>query len=419
MYDYNTDDNVGVDAASYSTDAVQMGRRIIKRRMRRHMQKEAHKQQAKAAAEATKETAKVTERTVEGIVKTMVENPVVLIILGVFLVVAIMYHCMKVEMLSLLGSMTESVVAGSYTAYEEDILGVEADYIKREKQLKKTIDRTEQDFPEYDEYEYQLEEIGHNPTELISYLTVVYEDFNRREMKEVIKGLFNEQYDLTYIPRTETRTRTVTKYGIRNGRIYSYEDTEEYTVKILKVKLNNKGLNSVIHSRSLSAVQKERYLLLLQTQGNHPDLFNDIYTDEEIPEDLGVAPEALTDQTFAAMITEGEKYLGRAYVWGGSNPSQGFDCSGFVCWVLNHSGWSVGRTDCNGLKAKCTVVSEDEARPGDLIFFKGTQRNRRGATHVGIYCGNGTMLHCGNPIQYTSVRGRYYREHFLCYGRLP
>ena len=419
MYDYNTDDNVGVDAASYSTDAVGMGRRIIKRRMRRQMQKEAQKQQAKAAAEATKETAKVTERTVEGIVRTVVENPVVLIILGVFLVVAIMYHCMKVEMLSLLGSMTESVVAGSYTAYEEDILGVEADYIKLEKQLKKTIDRTEQDYPEYDEYEYQLEEIGHNPTELISYLTVVYEDFNRREMKEVIKGLFNEQYDLTYIPRTETRTRTVTKYGIRNGRIYSYEDTEEYTVKILKVKLNNKGLNSVIHSRSLSAVQKERYLLLLQTQGNHPDLFNDIYTDEEIPEDLGVAPEALTDQTFAAMITEGEKYLGRAYVWGGSNPSQGFDCSGFVCWVLNHSGWSVGRTDCNGLKAKCTVVSEDEARPGDLIFFKGTQRNRRGATHVGIYCGNGIMLHCGNPIQYTSVRGRYYREHFLCYGRLP
>ena len=419
MYDYNTDDNVGVDAASYSTDAVGMGRRIIKRRMRRQMQKEAQKQQAKAAAEATKETAKVTERTVEGIVRTVVENPVVLIILGVFLVVTIMYHCMKVEMLSLLGSMTESVVAGSYTAYEEDILGVEADYIKLEKQLKKTIDRTEQDYPEYDEYEYQLEEIGHNPNELISYLTVVYEDFNRREMKEVIKGLFNEQYDLTYIPRTETRTRTVTKYGIRNGRIYSYEDTEEYTVKILKVKLNNKGLNSVIHSRSLSAVQKERYLLLLQTQGNHPDLFNDIYTDEEIPEDLGVAPEALTDQTFAAMITEGEKYLGRAYVWGGSNPSQGFDCSGFVCWVLNHSGWSVGRTDCNGLKAKCTVVSEDEARPGDLIFFKGTQRNRRGATHVGIYCGNGIMLHCGNPIQYTSVRGRYYREHFLCYGRLP
>lgn len=419
MYDYNTDDNVGVDAASYSTDAVGMGRRIIKRRMRRHMQKEAQKQQAKAAAEATKETAKVTERTVEGIVRTVVENPVVLIILGVFLVVTIMYHCMKVEMLSLLGSMTESVVAGSYTAYEEDILGVEADYIKLEKQLKKTIDRTEQDYPEYDEYEYQLEEIGHNPNELISYLTVVYEDFNRREMKEVIKGLFNEQYDLTYIPRTETRTRTVTKYGIRNGRIYSYEDTEEYTVKILKVKLNNKGLNSVIHSRSLSAVQKERYLLLLQTQGNHPDLFNDIYTDEEIPEDLGVAPEALTDQTFAAMITEGEKYLGRAYVWGGSNPSQGFDCSGFVCWVLNHSGWSVGRTDCNGLKAKCTVVSEDEARPGDLIFFKGTQRNRRGATHVGIYCGNGIMLHCGNPIQYTSVRGRYYREQFLCYGRLP
>ena len=171
-------------------------------------------------------------------------------------------------------------------------------------------------------------------------------------MKEVIKELFNSQYNLSYSSREETRYRTVTKYGIENGEVYSYQEIESYTVSILTVKLNNRGLGKVIEGKPLTEVQRARYNLLLETKGNKPDLFEDLYTDVEIPEDLEVPPEALTDQTFAAMIAEGEKYLGRAYVWGGSRPSSGFDCSGFVCWVLNHSGWSVGRTDCNGLKAK-------------------------------------------------------------------
>lgn len=444
MYDTERDDNVGLEAASYAPDAFKKAgktaseahkqtKQLIKKQIQKRAQREAQKAEAKAAGEVTKETAKtaaevgkkaveaaqkaaqqaadLARKLAEGIVQFIAENPVVLGILLAIIIVLILYHSIKVNTFTFLTSFGESAATGSYTAYEEDIVGVNSDYNKLEKELKKTVDRTEQEYPGYDEYEYQLEEIGHNPNELISYLTVVYENFTRRDMKAVIKELFKEQYTLKYTPRTETRSRTVTV----NGK----EETEHYTVTILKVTLSNKGLGNVIKSKPLTDVQKARYDVLLQTQGNHPDLFNDIYTDEEVPEDLEVPPEALTDQSFASMIAEGEKYLGRAYVWGGSNPSQGFDCSGFVCWVLNHTGWSVGRTDCNGLKAKCTVVSSDEAKPGDLIFFKGTQKNKAGATHVGIYCGDGIMLHCGNPIQYTAINTNYYKKHFLCYGRMP
>ena len=442
MYDYNKDENVGGDALDYGRAAVsethELTKKLIKKKIKRA---QIQREQARAAAEAGKQSAKATaevskkaaeeaakigkalfdagRRLVSSLVELIIENPIIAVILVVIVVCIIVLHVVKVDLLSLFGSMSESVVAGTYTAYDEDIIGVNSDYTKLEKELRKTINNTEADFPGYDEYEYQLEEIGHNPYELISYLTAAYENFTRRDMKPVIKELFDAQYNLTYTPRTETRSRTVTKYGIENGKVYSYQEIEYYTVSILKVKLNNKGLGSVIASKPLSDVQRARYNLLLETKGNKPDLFEDLYTDIEIPDDLEVPPEALTDQTFAAMIAEGEKYLGRAYVWGGSSPSQGFDCSGVVCWVLNHSGWSVGRTDCNGLKAKCTVVSAEEAKPGDLIFFKGTQKNKAGATHVGIYCGNGIMLHCGNPIQYTSIESNYYRKHFLCYGRLP
>ena len=157
--------------------------------------------------------------------------------------------------------------------------------------------------------------------------------------------------------------------------------------------------------------------MLLFTQGNKSYLFDDVYADYEDPDEYHPVGEALSDQSFAAMIAEGEKYLGRAYVWGGSNPTSGFDCSGFVSWVVNHCGWNLGRQTANGLKNKCIVVSPEEARPGDLIFFKGTYATN-GASHVGIYVGDGMMLHCGNPIQYTSIETNYWQNHFLAYGRL-
>ena len=299
--------------------------------------------------------------------------------------------------------------------------------MKLEQELQKTIENTETDFPDYDEYEYNLEEIGHNPYELASYLTVKYEDYKRRNMKQVVKDLFNEQYDLSYKERTETRSRTVTKTGYyevesENGGItkvpYTYTEIEYYTVKILTVTLKNKSLGSVISGKGMNEDEQARYALLLETQGNKAYLFNDAYVDYEDPEEYQIPPDALSDQTFAAMIAEGEKYLGRAYVWGGSSPSTGFDCSGFVSWVINHSGWNIGRQTADQLKHTCTVISPEEAKPGDLIFFKGTY-DTSGASHVGIYCGNGMMLHCGNPIQYTSINTKYWQQHFYCYGRLP
>ncbi len=155
----------------------------------------------------------------------------------------------------------------------------------------------------------------------------------------------------------------------------------------------------------------------MYTRGNKEYLFEDVYGDGD-DEDYSIPGDALTDQQFAAMIAEAEKYLGREYVWGGSSPSTGFDCSGFVCWVINHSGWHVGRTTAQGLRKICTRISSDEAKPGDLIFFQGTY-DTPGASHVGIYVGGGMMIHCGNPISYTSVTTKYWRNHFLCYGRLP
>ncbi|MBR5636486.1 MAG: C40 family peptidase [Pseudobutyrivibrio sp.] len=449
MYDYNKDENVGGEALEKGVETGRFlhdeSKKIIKKKIKRAQirkaQEEAAKEAAKASAKATEKSAQVSaeaakklaeetarlikllfgaaKKALTSIIAFIVDNPVVLVIIAVILALILLYKAFSGAITSYISGMGEGVLMGTYTAYDDDIIGVNSDYSKLEKELQKTINNTERDFPGYDEYEYRLEEIGHNPYELISYLTVKYENFTRAQMKQVIKDLFNEQYDLRYTQRTETRTRTVTKYKMVNGSLEAYEDTETYTVTILTVTLSNRGLGNVIAAKSLTNVQRARYDLLMETQGNKPDLLDDLYTDVEIPDEYEVPPESLTDQTFATMIAEGEKYLGRAYVWGGSSPRTGFDCSGFVCWVLNHTGWNVGRTDCNGLKAKCTIVSPEEAKPGDLIFFKGTQKSKRGATHVGIYCGNGIMLHCGNPIQYTSINTKYYQNHFLCYGRLP
>ena len=125
----------------------------------------------------------------------------------------------------------------------------------------------------------------------------------------------------------------------------------------------------------------------------------------------------MTDSDFAELIREAEKYLGMAYVWGGSTPQTGFDCSGFVCWVLNQTGTDVGRTTANGLKSQCDIIRPEEVKPGDLIFFKGTY-GVSGASHVGIYVGNNMMIHCGNPISYASISSAYWQEHFYCFGRI-
>ncbi|WP_051199146.1 C40 family peptidase [Butyrivibrio hungatei] len=420
--DFNQDENIGGEALDEGViAAAEINRELQKQYRRKQIRKSYYRKdpdspyvksfadRMQEAAEGVKDAAK---ETVKQIVKAIREHPVVLLIIVIIFLCLFFLHFLLCGFEVMISSLGDTVLSATYTAYDEDITGVDADYVKLERELQETIDRTEEDFPDYDEYVYNLDEIGHNPYELASYLTVRYEDYKRRQLKSIVKDLFKEQYDLSYDIRIETRSRTV------RADDYSYVGTEYYTVNILTVNLVNKSLGAVIAGKGLNEDEQARYDVLLATQGNKSYLFDDVYADYEDPDEYHPVGEVLSDQSFAAMIAEGEKYLGRAYVWGGSNPTSGFDCSGFVSWVVNHCGWNMGRLTANGLKNRCSVVSPEEARPGDLIFFKGTYATN-GASHVGIYVGDGMMLHCGNPIQYTSINTRYWEKHFYCFGRLP
>ena len=324
------------------------------------------------------------------------------------------------------------VLGTSYTAEDEDLKGAETDYTKLEDKLRKQIDRIETDHPGYDEYRYNLAEIGHNPYELASLLTVEFENYTRSQVQARLQSIFEAQYELKLEEKVEIRTRKETRVGYRynpitgTGYTYTYQVTVQYEYKILNVTLLNRGVDYVTRNSGLSDDQLERYEVTLECRGNRDDLFAGIafatpdgagssgeYQDYDIP------GEALTDEKFRKMITEAEKYLGYPYVWGGSSPSTSFDCSGFVSWVINHcgNGWNVGRQTANGLMGKCDIIPKSEAKPGDLIFFQKTY-NTSGASHVGIYVGNGMMIHCGNPISYASTETNYWRQHYYCMGRI-
>ena len=324
------------------------------------------------------------------------------------------------------------VLGTSYTAEDEDLKGVETDYTKLEDKLRKQIDRIETDHPGYDEYRYNLAEIGHNPYELASLLTVEFENYTRSQVQARLQSIFEAQYELELEEKVEIRTRKETRVGYRynpitgTGHTYTYQVTVQYEYKILNVTLLNRGVDYVARNSGLTDDQLERYEVTLECRGNRDDLFAGIafatpdgagssgeYQDYDIP------GEALTDEKFRKMITEAEKYLGYPYVWGGSSPSTSFDCSGFVSWVINHcgNGWNVGRQTANGLMGKCDIIPKSEAKPGDLIFFQKTY-NTSGASHVGIYVGNGMMIHCGNPISYASIDTNYWRQHYYCMGRI-
>ena len=324
------------------------------------------------------------------------------------------------------------VLGTSYTAEDEDLKGVETDYTKLEDKLRKQIDRIETDHPGYDEYRYNLAEIGHNPYELASLLTVEFENYTRSQVQARLQSIFEAQYELKLEEKVEIRTRKETRVGYSynpitgTGHTYTYQVTVQYEYKILNVTLLNRGVDYVARNSGLTDDQLQRYEVTLDCRGNRDDLFAGIafatpdgagssgeYQDYDIP------GEALTDEKFRKMITEAEKYLGYPYVWGGSSPSTSFDCSGFVSWVINHcgNGWNVGRQTANGLMGKCDIIPKSEAKPGDLIFFQKTY-NTSGASHVGIYVGNGMMIHCGNPISYASIETNYWRQHYYCMGRI-
>ncbi len=378
---------------------------------------------AEGAKKATKEAGKLTEKAVE-FVKSHSHIIVMIAAIGLLVMVLSGFLSSCSAMLSGTGNV---VLGTSFTAEDADILGADQDYTALENALRRQIDNIESTHSGYDEYRYNLAEIGHNPYELAALLTVEYEDYTRSEVQSRLQSIFDAQYTLTLEEEVEIRTRTETRTSTYTDPETGEETEEEYEVEveyeyyILNVTLTNKGVSMVARSSGLSDDQMERYDVLLETRGNRDDLFGDVsfsvpggeYTDYDIP------GEALMDEKFRRMITEAEKYLGYPYVWGGSSPSTSFDCSGFVCWVLNHSGngWNVGRTTAEGLRQMCAIIPRSEAKPGDLIFFQGTY-DTAGASHIGIYVGNGMMIHCGNPISYASIETSYWQQHFYCFGRM-
>lgn len=394
---------------------------------------------AKAGAAAAESTAAGTAKAAQG-TASMTEKAFQFvqshshIIIGIAAVgLLVLVIAGSVSSCSVLINGGGNVVLGtSYTAEDEDLKGVETDYTKLEDKLRKQIDRIETDHPGYDEYRYNLAEIGHNPYELASLLTVEFENYTRSQVQARLQSIFEAQYELKLEEKVEIRTRKETRVGYRynpitgTGHTYTYQVTVQYEYKILNVTLLNRGVDYVARNSGLTDDQLQRYEVTLECRGNRDDLFAGIafatpdgagssgeYQDYDIP------GEALTDEKFRKMITEAEKYLGYPYVWGGSSPSTSFDCSGFVSWVINHcgNGWNVGRQTANGLMGKCDIIPKSEAKPGDLIFFQKTY-NTSGASHVGIYVGNGMMIHCGNPISYASIETSYWRQHYYCMGRI-
>ena len=309
-----------------------------------------------------------------------------------------------------------AVLGTSYTSEDPDILQVEDDYIALEQQLERRMANIESEFPGYDEYQYDVDTIGHDPNELISYLTAKFNAFTPAQVQSELQALFDQQYTLTTREEVQIRYRTVT-WTDEEGN--EHESEEAYEYYILHVTLRNHSLGTVA-VENLTEDEKGRYAAILELKGNKPYLFGDnIYANPSEGEHYEIPGEALSDPSFAALITEAEKYLGYPYVWGGSNPSTSFDCSGFVCWVFTNSGvHNLPRTTAQGIYNQCAIVSSSEAKPGDIIFFTGTYDSAGPVSHVGIYVGDGMMIHCGSPIQYANINTSYWQQHFYAFGRL-
>jgi cell wall-associated NlpC family hydrolase len=380
---------------------------------------------AHQAAKNTKEAVQKTSSATEKIAQFIVTNKKgILIALGVGAGLMLLISAISSFSIMMEGGL-KSIVGTSYTSEDEDIVAVDNDYDLLERALQERIDSIESEYPGYDEYQYHLDEIGHNPFTLASFLTAKLQVYKRSEVQAELRNLFDQQYTLTIREEVQVRYRTETRTDIwtdEDGNSHSDTYTVEvpYDYYILHITLKNKDISILAESR-LTTQQYEMFGVYMETQGNKPYLFEGNiyvhnkgeYTDYDIP------PDALTNPAFASLIREAEKYLGYPYVWGGSSPSTSFDCSGFVTWVLNQSGvYPISRTTAQGIFNQSAIIAPSEARPGDIIFFTGTYASSGAVSHVGIYVGNGMMIHAGNPIQYASVNTPYWTEHFYAYGRL-
>ena len=361
----------------------------------------------------------VVSTAVNGIANFAKSNAHVLLIVGVFLLLLLLVMSAFSSCSILFSGTTQVSGQTIYTAEDRDIRGAETDYKKLEKELDKKIKRTPTDHPGYNEYQYHLDPIEHDPWQLTSFLTTLYDDYTRSEVQAKLQEIFKKQYKLTTWVEVQIRYKTVwviSPAGIPVPTQVPYE------YRIFHTKLENKGLETVIREE-LDEDQWKRYKIFQETLGGRPYLFNgglpfggsDGSSESGI--DYTVPAEALTDSEFAAIYEEAKKYVGTPYVWGGSTPETGFDCSGYVCWVYNQNGYDVGRTTANGLWQKSQHISEAEAKPGDLVFFKGTY-DTPGMSHTGIYLGNGMMVSAGDPIKYANIHSSYWEQYLAGFGRL-
>ncbi len=404
-FDDETDNEGGRSEYAAARGAVDYARRRKKQNQKRSIKKKyaAQLRQQKAVA-AQKTAASQTKRL--AVLRQKAKRSLILA-LAVLLLAGFCLNCVNGCTMLLQGGL--SALGGStYPSQDEDMLRAEAVYAESENALKNYLDNYERTHS-YDEYHFMLDEIGHDPYVLVSLLTA-YQGGGWRfaDVEELIEELFDRQYLLVESVEMEIRTDA---------------EGNNYPWYVCYVGLHNRDLAQ--QTAILPQDRLELYALYMRTLGNRPDLFDRA----EYPNASVIEPpliyeiplEALSDEVFAAMIAEAEKYLGYPYVWGGSNPNTSFDCSGFVCWVVNHTEGlaNVGRTTANGLRSLTTAVSPDSARPGDLVFFKDTYANApQGASHVGIYVGNGMMIHCGSPISYADITDRYWQNHLLGFGRL-
>ena len=468
------DDNVGVEAAHKMEQTVESGGRLVQSAHRAHqlkpyraairaekkleranldaLQKKAeidsptsnpvskwqqkqaikkqyaaakHNQAAQTTAKAAENTAKAAKKAAEKAEKAgkyvWEHRRGFAIAAAILLMLAFLLNGLS-SCSVIMDGVGSGIAASTYPSQDADMLGAEAQYCEMEAELQRYLD-TYESTHDYDEYHFDLDTIEHDPYVLISIITALHQgEWTLDEVQGTLQMLFDRQYILTEDVVVETRYRTETDtWTDADGNTHTDTYQVPYDYYICTVTLENFNLSHV-PVYIMSEEQLGMYATYMATLGNRPDLFpgsgyigkyvEGSYTDYDIP------PEALDDEVFAAIIKEAEKYLGYPYVWGGSSPSTSFDCSGFVSWVINHSGWDVGRLGAQGLCNICTPVSSANVKPGDLVFFTGTY-DTPGVSHVGIYVGNNMMIHCGDPISYANLNSSYWQSHFYRYGRLP
>lgn len=404
---------------------------VQKQRIKRQYAKEYRKAQkagSKGSA-AAKKAKDAVSSTGQAVITAIKNHKGGLVVVGALVLLVIMVFSSLSSCSVMMEGAMGSILGTSYTSEDPDILQTESNYTALESELRNELANIENTYSGYDEYRYDVDNIGHNPNELISYLTAKFDAFTPEQVQSELEAIFEKQYSLTVRAETEIRYRTETRTGTTTSpdpvtgetttEEYTYEVEVPYEYHILYVTLRNKGFGTVA-VEGLTEDEKTQYAATLSMKGNKPYLFgDDIYANESPGENYEIPGEALADPDFAALITEAEKYLGFPYVWGGSSPSTSFDCSGFVCYVYTHSGvHNLPRTTAQGIYNQCARISPSEAKPGDIIFFTGTYDSPGPVSHVGIYVGNNMMIHCGSPIQYARTDSSYWTQHFYAFGRL-